>query len=98
MQRKIVRQAAKEGHRHVRVGIDQPGDDQRVGRLDDARRLVLRPDHVARPDGDDGSVTYRDRTVDEDSALLIHRDDEPAQHHDVRLLHATPYSRRGSNA
>jgi pyruvate kinase len=87
MQREIVRQAAKEGHRHVRVGIDQPGDDQRVGRLDDARRVVLRPDHVARPDGDDHAVAHRDRTVYKDSALSVHGDDEPAEPR-ARLLAA----------
>lgn len=45
--------------------------------------MVLRRDRVARSDADDRSVAYGDRTTDKDSALLVHGDDEPAQHHDV---------------
>ena len=75
VQRDIVMQSAKQGHRDVGVAVDEAREHQRVFRVDVCAAFVFRFDFGARTDGNDRVAVTDDRAIIVDVPLRIHRDD-----------------------
>src|SRR5205807_840622 len=78
LQVEIVGQPAKQRHRHVRVAVDEAGDDDLTGGIHDFARGVPLFNIAGPTDGFDASSFDRDRAVVNHASRAIHRYDGTA--------------------
>ena len=83
LQIKIVCQPAKERHRHVRVAVDETGNDDLAARINRLARGVFSLYLGALADGNDATITHDDCAVFDNAPLVIHRDDSSARYDEI---------------
>ena len=86
IQRQIIRQAAKQAHAHMGVGVDQSRKNEPAPRLDHLTRFVRGVDICAGVDRGDGISLNRDRTILQNAALSVHRDHDAVRHDQIHSL------------
>lgn len=83
VERQIVGDAAEKSHRNVSVSVDETGDHQASGGVDDGGGTVSRRDLRSRADDGDRIVLNRDCPIRQDRPGRVHGNDDAAEYQNV---------------
>ena len=83
----ISHDAAQQTHRHMGMGVDEPGGDGAALTIDGLCGLVAGAEGSGAVDGDDGITVYSNGTIMENGAVLIHGDDRCVTEQQIDRVH-----------